>query len=47
MMLAGYLSMGTMGARDSGLLPGIAVALAVGLAAGVANVTNPARAYPR
>jgi len=38
MVLAGYLSMGTMGARDAGLLPGIAVALAVGLAAGVANV---------
>ena len=38
MMLAGYLSMGTMGARDAGLLPGIAVALAVGLAAGVVNV---------
>jgi ribose transport system permease protein len=38
MMLAGYLSMGTMGARDAGLLPGIAVALVVGAAAGVANV---------
>ena len=38
MMLAGYLSMGTMGARDSGLLPGIAVALAVGLSAGIVNV---------
>ena len=38
MMLAGYLSMGVMGMQNSGLLPGIAVALGVGLAAGVANV---------
>jgi len=38
MMLAGYLSMGAMGARNSGLLPGIAIALGIGLAAGVANV---------
>lgn len=38
MMLAGYLSMGAMHARDAGLAIGIAVATGVGLAAGVANV---------
>jgi ribose transport system permease protein len=38
MTLAGYLSMGAMHAQDAGLLAGIAIALGVGLAAGVANV---------
>jgi ribose transport system permease protein len=38
MMLAGYLSMGMMGMQNSGLLLGIAMALGVGLAAGIANV---------
>jgi ribose transport system permease protein len=38
MMLSGYLSMGSMHARDSGLALGVAIALGVGLAAGIANV---------
>ncbi len=38
MTLAGYLSMGVMRAQDAGLPLGIAVALGVGLAAGLANV---------
>lgn len=38
MMLAGYLSMGSMHAQNAGLALGVAIALGVGLAAGVANV---------
>lgn len=38
MTLAGYLAMGAMNQQDSGLLLGIAIALGVGLAAGIVNV---------
>lgn len=38
MALAGYLSMGAMHAQNSGLLLGVAIALGVGLGAGIANV---------
>lgn len=38
MMLAGYLSMGVMRSLDENILLGIAVALGVGLAAGIVNV---------
>jgi ribose transport system permease protein len=38
MTLAGYLSMGAMGAQNSGLILGVAIALGVGLGAGAANV---------
>jgi ribose transport system permease protein len=38
MMLSGYLSMGVMHAQDSRLALGVAVALGVGLAAGISNV---------
>jgi ribose transport system permease protein len=38
MMLSGYLSMGAMHAQNENLLLGVAIAIGVGLAAGVANV---------
>jgi len=38
MMLAGYLAMGVMHTQDAGLLPGLAIAVGVGVAAGAANV---------